>query len=117
MTDPEREKTYTAETLRLAQVLQSIARSQGVSIRSLEKEIGVSEGLFNKILSGKVTLQVRHVLMICDALGLSWADFFAKAYAPEGRGDEALEEKIMEVLVRTGLVAPGTRLEPPKQEP
>ena len=83
---------------------------------AVEKEIGVSEGLFNKILSGKVTLQVRHVLMICDALGLTWEDFFAKAYAPESRADESLEEKIMDVLIRTGLIAPGTRLEPPQEE-
>jgi len=35
-----------------------------MSIRSMEKAMGVGDSVFNKVLKGKITLQLRHVLMI-----------------------------------------------------
>ncbi len=95
---------YTRETLRLVRVLDSVARSKGVSIRSLEKKMGVGDSVFNKVLKGKITLQVRHILMICDALEIPWGEFFAKAYSLEDAPGDPWEEKVIGLLVRLGVL-------------
>lgn len=98
---------YTRETLRLVRVLDSVARSKGVSIRSLEKKMGVGDSVFNKVLKGKITLQVRHILMICDALEIPWGEFFAKAYGLEDPPGDPWEEKVIGLLVRLGVLPEG----------
>lgn len=100
---------YTAETLRLVRVLDSVARSKNVSIRSLEKKMGVGDSVFSKVLKGKITLQVRHVLMICDALEIPWDEFFTKAYAHtlEDAPGDPWEGKVIDLLVRLGVIPEG----------
>jgi transcriptional regulator with XRE-family HTH domain len=71
---------FTEESLRLGQLLKTLAKSRGRSIRSLEQVMGVAEGIFYKVLKGKITLQVRHLLMIVEALEMKPAEFFALAY-------------------------------------
>ena len=79
--------------------------------RSLEKAMGVGDSVFSKVLKGKITLNVRHVLMICTALGIEWKDFFARAYGmSEGSVDAAapddaeLEARLVRILNRLGFV-------------
>jgi transcriptional regulator with XRE-family HTH domain len=105
------EERCKAETQRLVRLLLSIAKAKDVSIRSLEKKVRVGDSVFAKVLSGKVTLQMRHVFLMCDGLGLEWAEFFALAYAKEGDPDQELDQKIHRYLVRVGLLAE------PEQEP
>src|SRR3954452_19595138 len=76
-TDDER---YAAECRRLVEMLQDLAQSRRKSIRSMEKAMGVGDSVFNKVLKGKVNLQFRHVLMICDALGIGWRELFGEFY-------------------------------------
>jgi transcriptional regulator with XRE-family HTH domain len=94
-----------AEGQRLVRLLLAEARSREISIRSLERKVGVGDSVFAKVLSGKVTVQLRHILLMCDGLGLEWGDFFALAY-PEGveKADEELDQKIHRYLVRVGLL-------------
>jgi transcriptional regulator with XRE-family HTH domain len=124
---------YTEEALRLAGMLKTLAKTQRRSVRSLEQQMGVGTSIFHKVLKGEVTLQVRHLLVILDALGIEWAEFFHMAY-PRGsaaRGleqdslledlnralgepassspsletsDAEFEERVLRVLVRYGLV-------------
>jgi hypothetical protein len=54
---------YEEEALRLVRVLASMALEKRVSVRSLEKKMGVGDSVFSKVLRGKITSQVRHVLM------------------------------------------------------
>lgn len=42
--------------------------------------MGVGDSVFAKLLKGKITLQVRHVLMLCQALEIEPKEFFAAAY-------------------------------------
>jgi transcriptional regulator with XRE-family HTH domain len=121
---------YSEETLRLATLLASLAKTKGRSIRSLEQQMGVGTSIFHKVLKGEVTLQVRHVLMIADAMGIDWDEFFHLAYprrAQSAEGsvledlevaleDEELpefEERVKRVLHQLGLIdeepAPGFR--------
>jgi transcriptional regulator with XRE-family HTH domain len=71
---------FTEESLRLGQLLKTLAKSRGRSIRSLEQVMGVADGIFYKVLKGKITMQVRHLLMIVEALEMRPAEFFALAY-------------------------------------
>ncbi len=121
---------YGEEALRLAGLLKTLAKTQRRSIRSLEQQMGVGTSIFHKVLKGEVTLQVRHLLMIADALEIGWEEFFHLAYprssaaaASEGsllgdlnralgepaveRGDSdaEFEERVKRVLIHLGLLA------------
>ncbi len=101
------EDRYRAETLRLVELLRRKARTSGMSIRSLEKRMGVGDSVFNKVLKGEVTLQLRHILMICDALELDWKEFFAEVYGLEAKDKNGeLEERMTRHLIRLGLFHP-----------
>jgi len=102
-TDP-----FTAEALRIAGLLADVVRDRNVSVRSLEKKIGVAESLFAKVLKGKITLQLRHVVMICTALGIEWQDFFAHAYQSAPLTDtEKIRRVAAAMLVDLGIVPAG----------
>ena len=103
---------YQRETQRLAAILREEIRSQGVSIRSLEQKMGVGNSVYQKVLCGKITMTVGHLLQIADALGLEWLDLFRRAYlgpaapsevlAPAGM--EELEARVLEILHRHGVL-------------
>lgn len=100
---------YEAEALRLVKVLASLAEEKRASIRSLEKKMRVGESVFSKVLRGKVTLQVRHVLMLADALEIGWSEFFARAYGqvqprPVSTTSAEEERKMIKLLLRLGLI-------------
>jgi hypothetical protein len=101
---------FEEETLRLGQVLKALAKSREKSIRSLEQKMEVADGIFYKVLNGKITMQMRHLLMIVEALGMRPAEFFEAAYprttrpvqkAPRKEDEEEgdLEGKIRRILL------------------
>jgi transcriptional regulator with XRE-family HTH domain len=102
------EDRYDAETRRLAERLIALAETKGVSIRKLEEKMGVGHGIFRKILQGQTKMQVRHLLMILDALEVRWGDFFQAAYrgrsaAPAGavgEEDPEFDRKLRRALRR-----------------
>lgn len=115
---------YQEEALRLVRVLSSLAREKRVSIRSLEKKMGVGDSAFSKVLRGKITPQVRHVLMIADALEIGWPELFARAYglevpkATRAVDRAALEEQMVGILLRLGVIDAETArrgLTPPEE--
>jgi transcriptional regulator with XRE-family HTH domain len=107
MAVPPDDEDCTAEAQRLSSLLLALTRQQGLSIRALEQKAGVGPSVFRKVLSGQVTLQVRHILLICRALGIDWADFFALAYRPDGvtKADD-FEQRVLGLLARIGLLPP-----------
>jgi len=101
---------YEEEALRLVRVLASMAAEKRVSVRSLEKKMGVGDSTFSKVLRGKITLQVRHVLMIADALEIGWPELFARVYGlvpaaaqPAALGAEH-ERRMVKLLLRLGVI-------------
>src|SRR5881227_213772 len=81
---------YQQEAQRLAAILRDEIRSQGVSIRSLEQKMGVGNSVYQKVLCGKVTMTVGHLLQIADALGLDWLELFRRAYLGPAAPSEVL---------------------------
>ena len=97
-----------AETQRLAALLVSLAGSKKISMRALEKKVGVGDSVFAKVVSGKVTLQMRHILLMCDGLGVEWGDFFAQAYPKHFAKVAEVEEqkRFRSYLIKVGLLPP-----------
>lgn len=103
---------YQREAQRLAAILRDEIRSQGVSIRSLEQKMGVGNSVYQKVLSGKITMTVGHLLQIADALGLEWLELFRRAYlgpvppaeVPATAGVDELEARVLEILHRHGVL-------------
>lgn len=102
---------YQRETQRLAAILRDEIRSQGVSIRSLEQRMGVGNSVYQKVLCGKITMTVGHLLQIADALGLEWLELFRRAYlgpasaeASAPAGADELEARVLEILHRHGVL-------------
>ncbi|MEA2561316.1 MAG: hypothetical protein QOH06_2820 [Acidobacteriota bacterium] len=101
---------YEEEALRLVRVLASLAREKRVSVRSLEKKMGVGDSVFAKVLRGRITPQVRHVLMIADALEVGWSELFARAYGlsvprlARAQAPADLEEHMVGLLLRLGVI-------------
>ncbi len=121
---------YSEEALRLTGMLKTLAKSKRRSIRSLEQQMGVGTSIFHKVLKGEVTLHLRHLLMIADALEIDWAEFFHMAYprasaasaarggsllgdldralgeepAAEEISDADFEERVKRVLAHLGLL-------------
>lgn len=116
---------YEEEALRLVRMLSSMAREKRVSIRSLEKKIGVGDSVFSKVLRGKITPQVRHVLMIADALEIGWPELFARAYglavpkASRALDPVRMEEQMVSLLLRLGVIdaEAARRILSPPEEP
>ena len=102
---------YQYEALRLAAILRREIRRQGVSIRSLEQKMGVGNSVYQKVLGGKITMTLGHLLQIADALGLDWMELFRMAYpglaapveAPPVEAED-FDQKVMDVLRRHGLI-------------
>lgn len=99
------EARYKAESRRLLDLLLSLARRNGLSVRALEREVGIGDSVFAKVLSGKVTPQLRHIFMMCDGLGIEWGEFFALAYAKGPAKDEE-RERFIRILIDVGPLSP-----------
>jgi len=100
---------YEEEALRLVRLLSSMAMEKRVSIRSLERKMGVGDSVFSKVLRGQITPQVRHVLMIADALEVGWPELFARAYGlalPRARAAAPADEegRLVGLLLRLGVI-------------
>ncbi len=103
---------YQREAQRLAAILRDEIRNQGVSIRSLEQKMGVGNSVYQKVLGGKITMTLGHLLQICDALELDWLELFRRAYlgpatpvetaAPTGVDE--LEARVLDILHRHGVL-------------
>jgi len=103
---------YQREAQRLAVILRDEIRNQGVSIRSLEQKMGVGNSVYQKVLCGKITMTVGHLLQIADALGLDWLELFRRAYlgpVPPAEvlaaaGIDELEMRVLDILHRHGVL-------------
>jgi transcriptional regulator with XRE-family HTH domain len=100
------EARYKAESRRLLDIILSIARKNGVSIRSLERQVGIGDSVFAKVLSGKVTPQLRHIFLMCDGLGIEWGEFFSLAYLTEEKAKDEEKERFIRILMDVGLLPP-----------
>ena len=102
---------YQSEAARLAALLRKEIARRGVSVRSLEQSMGVGTSIYAKVLTGKITMSLSHLLQILDALEMDWPEFFHLAYglpAEEPPSEEHdFDHRVLDVLRRHGLLPPG----------
>ena len=103
---PEDVTRYQAEERRLVALLARIAKQQGISVRKMEARAGVGASVFAKVIIGKVSPTMRHLLRMCDALDLTWDEFYTLALHDDGRQVDDFETKVLAVLARAGVLPP-----------
>ncbi len=87
-------------------VLQTVIGASGQSQRSIEQRLGLAGGHLSKVLHGVVDLKVRHVLWLCEALGMTPVRFFQIAAATAGAATQG--EILEKVTLEGGVLKPGS---------
>jgi transcriptional regulator with XRE-family HTH domain len=72
-----------AEVERVRDLLRTAVRDRG-SIRDLEQSIGTADGSLRRVLNGQQKLTLTYLLLILEGLGMSWSEFFRKAFPEDG---------------------------------
>ena len=110
LTVGEREADYKAETDRILELIRSRIKQKSPSIRHLEMKLQVSPALLNKVLNGKITLQVRHLLILADALEMPWAELFGELYGfstgTSQRISPEFRSSVVTILLELGVIDP-----------
>jgi transcriptional regulator with XRE-family HTH domain len=65
---------------RVARLLETLVRVQGISLRNLERQLGVSMGTARRIFNGVIALKLSHILDILEILDIPPATFFRIAF-------------------------------------
>jgi transcriptional regulator with XRE-family HTH domain len=81
---------HEQETQRITRELHRLIRIQERSQRSVEQELGLGSAVLSKMLNGTIRLQVSHVFMLLDVLGISPGQFFRYAYPKEEKEHPSL---------------------------
>jgi transcriptional regulator with XRE-family HTH domain len=68
------------ETRRLTGLLESLVKIKRLTVRDIERRLGLSMGTLNKLFAGKRELKVRQILAILKVLNVPPAAFFRLAY-------------------------------------
>jgi transcriptional regulator with XRE-family HTH domain len=74
------ERDIDREVERMRSLLRTLARVRGLTNCDLERRAGYSVSLLSRLFRGKVELKVRHVLQVCQALGIRPEEFFQLVY-------------------------------------
>jgi transcriptional regulator with XRE-family HTH domain len=72
----------SAAVVRVAAALRTAIQLSGVSHRHIERSLHMSTGYLTRVLKGEVELRVKHVLAICQVIGLPAGNFFAALFPP-----------------------------------
>ncbi len=96
---------------RLRRELRALVRESGWTQRRVEEVNGFTAGYLSQVLSGTITLTVRHLCGILLAIGMKPEDFFARVF-PGQLGYDELRERLaryddaLDQLEVQGLVKP-----------
>ena len=95
------------ETRRLTGLLESLVKIKRLTVRDLERRLGLSMGTLNKLFAGKRELKVRQILAVLKVLNVPPAAFFRLAYEHDD-ADPASEVVLtsLDKLVSAGELEP-----------
>ncbi|HKH48462.1 MAG TPA: hypothetical protein VKM72_27685 [Thermoanaerobaculia bacterium] len=88
-----KEDNYEAEIDRIRGLLSTLLAATRQPLRSLEKQMGLGSAGLSKILNGTVNLQLSHILLISDTVGIEPGRFFKAAYPRTGAGPNPTAEE------------------------
>lgn len=70
------------QTERLIFVLKSAIRAVGLTLKELEKKLGVSPAYLTRLFSGQIPMRVDQISEIAEAAGLDPEEIFRLAFPP-----------------------------------
>lgn len=111
---PERQQP---ETQHMLDVLKTAMRVLGVTVRELEKRVGLSSSYLSRLLSGKLPLRFDHVIQITHALGLEPAHLFHEAFPFRRPGHPKEAEATVEGAIRALSGEPAATPAPVNMKP
>jgi transcriptional regulator with XRE-family HTH domain len=68
------------QTTRLNQVLKTSIRALGLTLREVERRLGMSRGYLSRLFAGEMDLKVDHVVEIAEILGIEPEEIFRLAF-------------------------------------
>jgi transcriptional regulator with XRE-family HTH domain len=90
------------EAQRIRKLLTEELDKKRLSVRALERRLGLAVGTRRKVLNGAVGLSFRNILEILDAAEVDWGVFFRSAYAggsdPDSGWRKLIREEVRSVL-------------------
>jgi len=104
-----------SDVRRCALLLEAMARHEGVSAQRLAEALGCGAGTIEELFAGRLALEMRHVLVILETLGLPPARFFSVAFPADtdGQSEAELAAQLLDLLDRLG---PPQRVPPAREE-
>ena len=69
-----------SQTVQLSQVLKRAIRALGLSLREVERRLGMSRGYLTRLFAGEMDLKVDHVVLIAEILGVEPEEIFRLAF-------------------------------------
>lgn len=85
------------EVTRITALLCAAVKFSNVTQREVERKLGLSSGSLSRLFSGGIELKIKHVLDICEVIGLPPSRFFVAAY-PEPTDDAGNGWRIQRLL-------------------
>jgi transcriptional regulator with XRE-family HTH domain len=68
------------QTTQLCQALRTAIKTMGMSLREVEKRLGMSRGYLTRLFGGEIDLKVDHVVDIAEVLGVQAEELFRLAF-------------------------------------
>lgn len=94
-----------SQTAHLARVLKKSISALGLSLREIERRLGLSRGYLTRLFAGEMDLKVDHVVEIAKALGIEPEEIFRLAFPPS---ESAPSQDTLRLREALGLPAPGS---------
>lgn len=63
------------DLLQLRKVLNDAVRATGLTVREIERRLGVGSGNLDRVIDGSLDLRIRHLIALADLLGVPPTDF------------------------------------------
>jgi transcriptional regulator with XRE-family HTH domain len=92
-----------SQTAHLSHTLKTAIKTMGLSLREVEKRLGMSRGYLTRLFGGEIDLKVDHVADIAEALGVEPEEIFRLAF-PASRAEPT--HQIMRLREGFGIEPP-----------
>jgi transcriptional regulator with XRE-family HTH domain len=110
-------EAYEGETLRIAQKLESLVRASRITMREVERRLGMGSGVLHRVFAGRISLKMSLILAVLDVLEVQPAEFFQMVF--ENPGPENSSTALLRLLreVRITREPPTAPAPPPAPVP
>jgi transcriptional regulator with XRE-family HTH domain len=94
------------QTQHMIDVLKSVIRALGLTLREVETRLGVSRGYLTRLFSGVMDLRFDHISEIAEAVGIEPDEILRLAFPPVQKPATSAALRVREVLGGSPPAAP-----------